>query len=270
MKIIISHDVDHLFFSDHILKDLIIEKLWVRSFVHLLQRKINVSTFIHRIIYGNRMHRIPEVMEFDKLHGIPSVFFFGMDNVLGMSYSEKKAKTVIKMVMDNGFVTGVHGCDYQNQVNMQKEYDSFKQISGNDSFGLRNHYVRFDEKTFEKMNDCGYKYDSTDFNKKKLEVKKPYKVGNMWEFPLHIMDGYICFPGKLKQGLENTFKAIKLAESNGCPYCTILFHDYQFDKKKYPELKIWYEKTVKFCEDNGYSFISYDDAIKELEENENN
>ncbi|MBQ5907324.1 MAG: hypothetical protein IIW80_04620 [Treponema sp.] len=72
------------------------------------------------------MHRIPEVMEFDKLHGIPSVFFFGMDNVLGMSYSEKKAKPVIKMVMDNGFVTGVHGCDYQNQVNMQKEYDSFK------------------------------------------------------------------------------------------------------------------------------------------------
>ena len=46
--------------------------------------------------------------------------------------------------------------------------------------------------------------------------------------------------------------------------------DYQFDEKKYPELKIWYEQTIKFCEDNGYSFISYDDAIKELEENENN
>lgn len=270
MKIIISHDVDHLFLSDHMLKDLIIEKMWVRSFIYLLQRKITLKTFFHRLFYGNRMYRIPEVMKYDKDHGIPSVFFFGMDNVLGMSYSQKKATRIINLVMQNGFAVGVHGCNYQNLKKMQKEHDDFMNISNLKSFGLRNHYVRFDERTFEKMNSCGYKYDSTDFNKKELEFKKPYKIGNMWEFPLHIMDGYICFPGKYQQGLEDTFKAIKQAELSGCPFCTILFHDYQFDDNKYPELKAWYEQTIKFCEDNGYSFISYDDAIKELEENENN
>ncbi|MBR4791751.1 MAG: hypothetical protein IK024_12740 [Treponema sp.] len=265
MKIIISHDVDHLYFSDHLLKDLIIEKLWVRSFIHLLQKRITLKSFFYRIFYGKRMNHITEVMEYDKKHFIPSVFFFGMDNVLGMSYSQKKASSIIKMVLNNNFAVGVHGCNYQNLEKMQKEHDDFMNISDLKSFGIRNHYVRFDDETFEKMDKCCYKYDSTEFNKNELETKKPYKVGNMWEFPLHIMDGYICFPGKLQQGLESTFAAIEKAKEEGCPYCTILFHDYQFDEKRYPDEKKWYEKTIEYCEQSGYEFISYDDAIKELE-----
>ncbi len=147
----------------------------------------------------------------------------------------------------------------------QNEHDDFLKTSGLITFGIRNHYVRFDNKTFEKMNECGYKYDSTEFNKIQLKMKKPYKVGNMWEFPLHIMDGYICFPGKLQKSLESTFAAIELAKKESCPYCTILFHDYQFDEKRYPQEKEWYIKTIEYCEKNGYEFISYDEAIKELE-----
>lgn len=39
MKIIVSHDVDHLYPSDHFLKDLILPKMWVRSFLHLCGEK---------------------------------------------------------------------------------------------------------------------------------------------------------------------------------------------------------------------------------------
>ena len=52
------------------------------------------------------------------------------------------------------------------------------------------------------------------------------------------------------------------------PYCTILFHDYQFDDRYDPQLKRWYEETVRYCEECGYEFISYRDAIKELEAGE--
>ena len=49
------------------------------------------------------------------------------------------------------------------------------------------------------------------------------------------------------------------------PYCTILFHDYQFDEHFDPDMKHWYEETIRFCKDHGFEFISYRDAIRELE-----
>lgn len=267
MKIIVSHDVDHLYATDHIFKDLILPKLWVRSFLHLCAGKISFRTFWYRltILFHNRMNRTEEVMAFDKAHGIPSVFFFGMDNVLGMSYSQKKAAPVIQKVMAAGFDVGVHGVDYQDLEKMRQEHDDFLALSGMKSFGIRNHYVRFNEGTFSKMERVGYLFDSTWFNKKELEIKAPFKVGKMWEFPLHIMDGYVCFPGKLEEGIRDTKIAIQKAEKMGMPYCTILFHDYQFDDRYDPQMKRWYEETVRFCEECGYCFISYWDAIGELE-----
>lgn len=270
MKIIISHDVDHLDATDHLMKDLILPKLWVRSFLHLCTGKISFRTFWYRltILFHNRMNRTEEVMAFDKSHGIPSVFFFGMDNVLGMSYPQKKAKAAIEKVLLEGFDAGVHGVDYQNAAKMQREHDDFAALSGMVSFGIRNHYVRFDGETFEKMAQAGYLYDSTWFNKRKLEFRTPYKVGKMWEFPLCIMDGYICRPGKVEDGIADTKDAIRRAEVEGMPYCTILFHDYQFDSLYDPQMKHWYEETVRYCEEQGYEFISYREAIKELGEKE--
>lgn len=270
MKIIISHDVDHLDATDHLTKDLILPKLWVRSFLHLCAGKISFRTFWYRltVLFHNRMNRTEEVMAFDKAHGIPSVFFFGMDNVLGMSYSQKKAKPVIEKILSEGFDAGVHGADYQNTEKIQREHDDFAALSGTMSFGIRNHYVRFDENTFEKMAQAGYLYDSTWFNKQKLEFRAPYKVGEMWEFPLHIMDGYVCYPGRVEEGIAATKDAISQAEAAGIPYCTILFHDYQFDERYDPQTKRWYEETVRYCEERGYEFISYRDAIKELEAEE--
>ena len=50
MKIIISHDVDHLDASDHLFRDLILEKLWVRSFLHLCQGRISLKTFFSKYV----------------------------------------------------------------------------------------------------------------------------------------------------------------------------------------------------------------------------
>jgi len=270
LKVIISHDVDHIDAMDHLFKDLILEKLIVRSFIQFIKGKIGLKTFLYRstVFFHKRMHRIDEVMEFDRKHNIPSVFFFGMSNVLGMSYSQEKAKTLIKKVSNNGFDVGVHGCDFQNVISIKKEHDDFEMISGIKEFGIRNHYVRFDDETFLKMHQVGYLFDSTYYNKQKTELINPYKVGVMWEFPLHIMDGYVCKQGMLEEGLKETYRLIREAEMKGIKYCTILFHDYQYDDAFDPERKQWYEKTIRFCEDNEYEFISYREAIKELE-NEN-
>lgn len=267
MKIIVSHDVDHLYATEHLCKDLILEKLWVRSFLYFLQGKISVRTFFCRLtlVFHNRMHRIHELMEFDRAHNIPSVFFFGMNNGLGMNYSKKHAKPIIQKVINQGFDVGVHGVDYRSRNEIQTEHDAFFELSGIEKFGIRMHYVRYDEGTFERLNDAGYLFDSTQFDKQMLEISAPYKVGRMWEFPLHIMDAYVCQPGDLEQGLKKTRDIIRRAEEQGVPYCTILFHDTQYDERYDPQMKAWYEETILFCEKQGYEFISYRDAICELE-----
>lgn len=267
MKIIISHDVDHLYVWDHLKRDLIMEKLWIRSTWHLLKGKISLRTLFYRYAmpFHNRMNRIEELMEFDREHNIPSVFFFGMDNVLGMSYRRKQAFPEIRKVLEQGFDAGVHGVEYRDIGRIKKEHDDFAGLSGLEQFGIRNHYVRFDEETFEKQEQAGYLFDSTWFDKNMEEMKSPYKVGNMWEFPLHIMDGYICEEGRLEEGIRRTADTIEKVREAGIPYCTILFHDYQFDDRYSPQMKEWYAETVRYCEKKGYGFISYRDAVKELE-----
>lgn len=90
MKIIVSHDVDHLDSTDHLFRDLILEKMFIRSFIQFLKKEISLKTCMYRMtmVFHKRMNRIEEVMEYDKKNKIPSVFFFGMDNVLGMSYTD--------------------------------------------------------------------------------------------------------------------------------------------------------------------------------------
>ena len=268
MKIIISHDVDHLYVQDHLFKDLIIPKLWVRSLIQLCKGKINIRTFFYRILYifSNRQNRIQEVMRKDEQYGIKSSFFFGMSNGLGMSYNLSRAIPYICDVKDKGFDVGVHGIEFKNYDEIKKEYDKFRSIIHADNFGIRMHYVRFDENTFEKLDKCGYLYDTTKFNKKEIEICAPYKVGNMWEFPLHIMDGYVFDDGELEKGIEKTIKIIKEANEKNMPYCTILFHDYLYNDKCYPTGKEWYDWLLKYLKENGYECVSYRDAIGELEE----
>ena len=50
------------------------------------------------------------------------------------------------------------------------------------------------------------------------------------------------------------------------PYCTILYHDYQYNEKTYPAEKAWYDWLLSYLREQNYEFISYEESIKELEE----
>lgn len=268
MKIIMSHDVDHLYNTDHLTRDMIYPKLVVRSFIHVLQRKICFRTLFWRIvsIFEKRLNRIDEVMELDKTYGVPSTFFFGMNQGLGLSYRPEEAKEIIAKVENNGFSVGVHGIEYEDIKGIKAEHDAFCKYTQKDSFGIRTHYVRSDKDTFKKFNNVGYVFDTSQFNKKKLEIRAPYKVENMWEFPLHIMDGYIMPFGDLETGKKNTAEAIRQAEKEGMAYCTILYHDYQYNQRTYPAEKAWYDWLLNYLREQKYEFVSYEEAILELED----
>lgn len=266
-KIIISHDVDHLWSTDHI-KDLIIPKLLVRSTIHLLQGKINLSNYLWRIwscLPGNRWNRIPEILEFDKTNNIPSTFFFGMANGLGMSYPASKATCWIELVMNAGFDVGVHGINYTDTEKMAVEKEKFHRLSGLTEFGIRNHYVRYDNETFKKMSEIGYLFDTSQFCKEQIRLNEPYKVGDMWEFPLHVMDGYVLHTGNFDKAKLDIESALESAIKKKKMFFTFLFHDYMYNSKQYPEEKALYEWFINHCKSLGLDFVNYRNAIKELE-----
>lgn len=266
MKIIISHDIDHLYPSDHILRDSFFPKLWVRSAIEMVKGKISFLVFYNRLmsIFNKRLNRIHELVDFNINNNVPSVFFFGMDNILGMSYKISAVVPWIKYVLEKGFDAGVHGVEYDDINKMEEEFNRFQAISELDSFGIRTHYVRYNNTTFMKMDQIGYLFDSSEFRKSNSDLKKPYKIGNMWEFPLYIMDDYI-----LSQGLEiakkQTIELLNRASKIGVEYFTFLFHDYQFNEKTYPMQKDYYAWFVKYLQDAQFEFISFRDAIVELE-----
>lgn len=263
MKIIISHDVDHLFRNDHY-RDLIYPKLWVRSTLELLKGEYGVHEWFFRMLtpFSKKRHHIPEVIAFDRENGIESTFFFGMDNGLGMSYSVERAKPVICYVAEQGFDVGVHGIAYNDESRIKAEYERMKNILGRGDFGIRTHYVRFDDTTFSLFAKSGYFFDTSEFNKRTGgALKSPYKVGDMWEFPLSMMDGYL--PLKLEEKKKASLNLIEEAERENLPYLTILFHDYQYCDG-YATERDWYKWLIGWLKANKYQFISYRDAITEL------
>lgn len=263
MKVIISHDVDHLYNTDH-LKDLYFPKLWVRSSSELLKREISPRVWWLRCTtpFKRRMHRIDELMRFDKEQGIPSTFFFGMASGLGMTYTQKTAAPLIEMVRSHGFDVGVHGISYTDYNAMKREYDDFTALIGSNDFGIRMHYVRYDNSTFGILSDIGYVFDTSEFDKVKgYTLKSPYKIGDMWEFPLSIMDSYL--PYRLDKAKQNTKELIQKALQAGLSYLTILFHD-AHHSESYEVYREWYMWVINYFQNRQFQFISYHEAMQEL------
>ena len=265
IRVVVSHDVDHLFARDHWFRDLFFPKLWVRTALQLLRREISFREWWLRSTscFRKTIHNLDVLMDFDERHGIQSTFFFGMNQGLGMSYRPEEAKPMIMRVHERGFAVGVHGIEYQDMAGMKREYETFIQVAGFEPCGIRMHYVRFDEKTFEKLDDVGYVFDTTEFDKSNCGTRKaPYKVGNMWEFPLAIMDSYL--PARFEAAKKSTLEILKQCKEQGFQVVTVLFHDYHY-REDYRDMKRWYEWLMEFfMESDEYCFSSYGEVIREL------
>ena len=264
MYIIISHDVDHLFGSDHWFRDLSYPKLWVRSTIQLIKRQISGREWWLRCIsaFHHKRNNIEEIIEFDRKNGVPSTFFFGMNKGLTLSYKPEEAKETILKTRDAGFDVGVHGIAFDSKAGIEEEFRKFITTVGFEPCGIRMHYVRFDEKTFEREAEVGYQFDSTEFDKGNNGTRKnPYKVGNMWEFPLSIMDGYL--PEKFEPMKAATIKLLEECEEKKLKYVTILFHDFYFCQD-YQDLSKWYRWLIGYLK-NKYQFVSFREAIAQME-----
>lgn len=266
MKIIISHDVDLLTAAEHS-GDLLIVKRIVRSFIEcalgFASAREVVARFTH--ICRNKVHRLPELIAFDKENQVPSTFFFGMANGMYLNYSVEMAEPWIRKVLQAGLSAGVHGVSYDDLESMRVEHETFKKITGLHAFGIRMHYLRMSSRTLDYLDKLGYAFDTSLHT-----LALPYKKGRMWEFPLHIMDGTI-FYGKnrwiektFEQARQQTIEMLEKADSAQIPFFTILLHDPYFGPS-FRHMDLWYRWLIRYAGENGLEFTDYMSAIRELE-----
>lgn len=264
MKIIVSHDVDHLHINEHF-TDLIIPKFIVRAKIELLMGKISIGEFFRRMgeLFSNKWNRLEEIIEFNNHHHIPATFFVGVNNGLGLNYSLEKAAIAIKLIQSSGFEVGVHGISFDNQADVQKEFDTFAKIIGNKAFGIRMHYLRNNPNTLNYLSVAGYLFDAT-----LPELKSSYEIVNFTEFPVHIMDGWMMNKQKawqvnnLQQALDDSKRLIDEGLRNEIDYFSILFHDRYFSNG-FKTWKEWYIQLMEYLIQNSFEFVDYKMALAE-------
>lgn len=280
IHVIISHDVDYL--PSHGLTRIrqcisyfIRPRTWYRLARNFLTGRISFKVFIKKFIYSlqKKKNHFPQLMAIDKAHGVKATYFFGMNQGLGLVYHPEDAKPVIELVRSNGFDAGVHGIVFDDFDGMRKEYDTWTQLMGTPPESIRMHYVRYDDKLFERLSRVGYAYDSTEFHKpERKTIKAPYKVGSMWEFPLNIMEGYLVPKNEVIDDVSAetlkraTLQIIDELKAQNIHYLTILVHDpyYSFF---YDGVYEWYQWLLQYLSDSpDFDFVSYREAVALLEE----
>ena len=266
MKIIVSHDVDHLTASEHF-RDSQIVRFFFRAFMERWARSISAREFVQRCraTFRNQWQNLEAQMSFDKKHDIPSTFFIAVNTGCHLRYKPSAAQPWMRRIRDQGFDIGVHGIAYRSMAEILREREMFKRLSGLDHFGIRIHYLRRKARTFDYLDEAGYLFDST------LEqLRAPFKHGALWEVPLHLMENRLFYHGSfyqnrsLEQARLQTMHLLKKLEERGFEYVTLLFHDRYFHEG-FMSLKSWYVWVVSWCRDNGWEFTSFREAVQNLE-----
>lgn len=270
MKVIISHDVDHLKVSDH-LNDAFVPKFVLRNLIELGAGKVGVREFFMRNIglFKNKWENIEELMNYNDAKGVPATFFVGMAKGLGLNYSNKDAEPWVRRIIARGFEVGVHGIAYEKLEDMKREHATFAAMSGLSEFGIRMHYLRANQETYSFLAESGYTYDSTEF-----AMKAHYKIKGMVEFPLQIMDSKEFRENRawqirtLQEAKESTLEKINKAKNSNVQFLSILFHDWYFNSQ-FASWRDWYCWVVEYLLNEGYNFVSYKQAMREITESRN-
>ncbi|MBL0126953.1 MAG: hypothetical protein IPP83_05720 [Flavobacteriales bacterium] len=266
MRVIVSHDVDHLRVREH-WKDVIIPKMLVRGKYELLRGRIPFGELVRRytMILHGRMEHIEEVMRFDDRMGVRSCFFFGMANGLGLNYSRERVAPFIQRVLARGFEAGVHGIAFNNEAAMMEEHEAFAAISGLKEFGIRMHYLRQDARTIALVERTGYSFDATS-----RTFEDSRRVDGIWEFSVHEMDTWAMCGGSRYQArntsdaVAHTMSRFERAEAMGIGTFNLLFHDVYYTPA-FNSWRSWYEQVVRKLAERGCTFTTYTEAMRTSE-----
>jgi len=262
MKVIISHDIDHFYWSDHFFKDLFVQKYILKNLIFFIKGEISFSLLKARLkaLMSNRFGRLAELIHFNKLNDVPASYFVGVENALNLSYSEDIAMSITSCLKDEGCPVYLHGIAYRESASMAKEKEKFQKIlKVKWQPGIRMHYLRSTAATWNLLASLEYEFDSSLY-----ELKNPFSVEQMIEFPVSMMEVYMIKYNEMnfEDVKERTIDRIQSAKERGLDYFTVIFHDHHFSES-FPLHKKWYEWLIDYFKGKNYEFVNFAQAIDE-------
>jgi peptidoglycan/xylan/chitin deacetylase (PgdA/CDA1 family) len=277
LKVALSHDVDRI-------------KKHYQYFTYPIKAllKGDVKTALYHYascFYPEPYWNFPDIIKIEEDFGVRSTFFI-LDETLPFKLfnkrnwqlslgrykiSNKKLQETVKFLDKNGWEIGVHGSylSYQNEALLKKEKQNIENIVGHEIVGSRQHYLNWDENTWNIQRACGFKYDSTwglnnaiGFKENKIRPFKPYQ-DYFTEIPLIVMDTeYI----PTKNRWEKTLELMDILEENDGIF-VINWHQRAFNEKELPEYRSSYIKIIEECKRRNAHFATMGEIYNDLENN---
>jgi hypothetical protein len=126
-----------------------------------------------------------------------------------VKYDVKKLHREIRYLVDRGCEIGVHGIDsWQDVESGKREIKRIVEICGQQTVGVRMHWLYFDSRSPRTLENAGYSFDSTfGYNETigyRAGVSQVYKFPGakvLCELPMHIMDTALFYPKRRGLGL---------------------------------------------------------------------
>lgn len=264
MKIIVSHDVDHLSSYEHA-RDLVVPKYVARALLEVGKGRIGGREFAIRMseTAGGRWNHLHALAEWDAAQGIRSTFFFAVAKGMGLTYRPQAARPLVDAVRAAGHDVAIHGIERGDVTALRAERLAFETAYGLQCRGMRMHYLHPDASLLARLAEAGYAWDSS------LRGDGPvHDVGPLQAFPVHLMDGDIMLAGRRHQGvdsataLERTQRLLLHLAETGVDYASLLFHDRYFSEG-HRSWRDWYCGTLAWARAQGFGFCSYEEALAE-------
>lgn len=256
MKIIVSHDVDHLRAKEHLL-----DRYWpgmlVKSLCALAQQEDARITRRFRL----RLENLQDLRAYNRANGISETYFFATRKGLSLSYSHKAVGPFASWLRREGVEIGLHGQSPDSLQALMEEKERLSAVGAGVPRGIRNHYLRKTSRSLGIMGAAGFTYDST-----YMQLTRPFKQDGIWEIPISIMDVTVLSPtyNDSVKVWDRTLHIIHEAEKRRIPYFVINFHDVYFCDG-WRNHRDWYERLIQFFSDGRYPFSGFLAAVDELE-----
>lgn len=219
------------------------------------------------------------VIDIENTYGVKSTFFFLEESAkvkllepksykiaLGRYHvNEPEVAEMMRYLDANGWEIGLHGSyySYNNAALLKREKAAIEEVLGHEIIGIRQHYLNWDERTWECQKEVGFKYDSTwgytraiGYKEDKVAPFYPCEGTGFCEIPLVIMDS--CFEDTPDRW-EKLEQIIAQAEKeNGI--LVINFHTNNFDEVEFPAYKRNYVRLIETLKARGAEFMTMGEA----------
>ena len=276
LKVALSHDVDRI--SKHYQYFTYFIKNIVKA--DFKKAKYHFDSFFKEEPYWN----FPEIIKIEESLKVKSTFFFLDETIpfkpfpfnrknwelaLGRyDINQEKVQKIMVWLDQNGWEIGVHGSynSFNNIELLQKEKRRIEAIINHEIIGIRQHYLNWDESTWNIQKELGFRYDSTWGLTNEIGVKdgkiEPFRPFNDYfiSIPLMIMD--TPFMSMKDNWIEFLKLSEELEKNDGI--LVLNWHQRVFNEKEFPGYETLYIKIIEECKKNNAKFATLGEFYEEL------